>query len=68
MLGVWTRISGISEVRAAMMAGWRELSTLTKIFYIGGQVSFIGLAIMILTVRTSIDAIWEFLKRCPFCM
>ena len=51
-----------------MMAEWSQLSTLTKIFYIGGLVSFIGLAIMILTGMTSIGAIWELLKRCPLCM
>ena len=52
-----------------MMAEWRELSTLTKIFYIAGLVSFIGLAIMILTAMTSISEIltWKF-KLCPSCM
>jgi hypothetical protein len=49
------------------MTEWRELSMLTKIFYIGGQISFIGPAIMILTGMTSIGAMWEHLKRCPFC-
>jgi len=51
-----------------MMSEWRQLSTIAKIFYIGGLVSFIGLAIMILTGMTSISAIWELLKRYPFCM
>jgi hypothetical protein len=51
-----------------MMAEWRKLTTMTKIFYIGGLISFIGLAIMILTGVTSIGAIWDLLKRCPFCM
>lgn len=51
-----------------MMAEWREFSTMIKIFFICGLVSFIGLAIMILTGITSIGAIWELLKRCPFCM
>jgi hypothetical protein len=41
-------------------------------FYIGGLISFIGPAVMILTGMTSIGAIlaqkWELLKRCPFCM
>jgi hypothetical protein len=37
-----------------VIAEWRELSTLTKIFYIAGLVSFIGLAVMILTGMTSI--------------
>ena len=36
------------------MAEWKELSTMTKIFYIGGLVSFIGLAVMILTGLTSL--------------
>jgi hypothetical protein len=51
------------------MSGWREFSTLTKIFYIGGLISFLGWAITILTGITSISAIlaqkWELLKRCP---
>jgi hypothetical protein len=52
-----------------MMAGWMELSTImTKIFYFGGLVSFLGLAIMILTGMASIGAIWELLERCPWCM
>ena len=51
-----------------MMAGGKEHSTMTKIFYIAGLVSFIGLAIMILTGMTSIGAIWEHLKRCPWCI
>jgi hypothetical protein len=50
------------------MAEWREFSTLNKIFYIVGLVSFLGLAIMILTGMTSIGAIWALLKRRPFCM
>jgi ABC-type multidrug transport system fused ATPase/permease subunit len=45
-----------------MIAQWRQLSTLTKVFYIGGLVSFIGLGIMILTGMTSIGAKWELLK------
>jgi len=51
-----------------MIAEWKELSTMAKIFYIGGLISFIGLAIMILTGVTSIGAIWELFKRCPFYM
>jgi len=43
------RNSGVS-----MMAGWRKLSMLTKIFYICGLVSLVGLAIIILTGMTSI--------------
>ena len=31
-------------------------------------ISFIGLAIMILTGMTSIGAIWEIFKLCPLCM
>ena len=38
-----------------MIAEWRQLSTLTKIFYIGELVSFLGLANMILTGMTSIN-------------
>ena len=38
-----------------MIAEWRQIGTLTKIFYIGGLVSFLGLAIMILTGMTSIN-------------
>jgi hypothetical protein len=43
--------------------------TLTKIFYIGGLVSFIGLVVMILTGLTSIGDIlsWKF-NLCPWCM
>jgi hypothetical protein len=51
-----------------MIADWRELSTPTKIFHIGDLISFIGPAIMILTGMTSIGAIWELLKLCPWCM
>ena len=54
------------------MADWRQLGTMTKIFYIAGLIGFIGLALMILTGMTSIGAIlaqkWELLKLCPFCM
>jgi len=59
-------------MRVTMMAKWRELSTLTKIFCIFGLISFIGLAIMILTGVTSIGDILalksELLKLCPWCM
>ena len=41
----------------SMIADWRQLSTLTKIFYIVGLISFIGPAIMILTEMTRIGAI-----------
>jgi DMSO/TMAO reductase YedYZ heme-binding membrane subunit len=55
-----------------MMAEWRHLSTITRIFYICGLIGFIGLAIMILTGITSIGDIlakkWELLKQCLFCM
>lgn len=37
-----------------------------EVFYIAGLSSFIGLIIMILTGMTSIGAIWELLKRCPW--
>jgi hypothetical protein len=55
-----------------MMIEWRELSTLTKVFYTGGLISFIGLVIMVLTRKMSIWDIlawkWDLLKRCPWCM
>lgn len=51
-----------------MMAEWRDLATLTKVFYIAGLISFIGLAVMILTGMTSIGAIRELRKLCPWCM
>jgi hypothetical protein len=51
-----------------MLSEWRQLSTLTRIFYIVGLSSFIGLAVMILTSMTGIGAIWELFKRRPFCM
>jgi hypothetical protein len=51
-----------------MMSEWKELSAMTKIFYIAGLVSFIGLAFMILTGMTTIGAVWELLTRRPFCM
>ena len=38
-----------------MIVEWRQLSTLTKTFYIGGLVSFLVLAITILTGMTSIN-------------
>ena len=38
-----------------MIVEWRQLRTLTKTFYIGGLVSFLGLAITILTGMTSIN-------------
>jgi hypothetical protein len=52
-----------------MIAEWREFSTIAKIFYIGGVVSAIGLAVMILSGMTSIGDIvgWK-LKLCPLCM
>jgi hypothetical protein len=58
---MWTRISGLSD--------WRQLSTMTKISYIGGLISFIGLAIMILTGVTCIGAILALkFKLYPWCM
>lgn len=51
-----------------MISEWRELSTLTTVFYIGGFVSFIGLVVMILTGLASIGYIlawkWKLLKLC----
>ena len=56
-----------------MMAEWEQLNALTKIFYIVGLISFIGLAIMVLTGVTGIfgDILAlksELLKLCPWCM
>jgi cell division protein FtsL len=52
-----------------MIIGWKELSMSTKVFYIVGLVSAIGLAVMILSGKVSIwDVItWKF-KLCPWCM
>jgi hypothetical protein len=50
------------------MIEWKELSRGMKVFYIAGLISAIGLAIMILTGVTCIGAIWDLLKRCPWCM
>jgi len=43
------------------MSDWRQLSAITKIVYIGGLISFLALALMILTGMTGIGAIWELL-------
>jgi hypothetical protein len=52
-----------------MMSEWRQLSTITKVFYIGGLISAIGPAIMILTGMTSIGAMLALkFKLCPWCM
>lgn len=54
------------------MSEWMERSGMTKIFYIGGLVSAIGLAVMILTGITSIGDIVakerELIKACRWCM
>ncbi len=54
------------------MSGWRQICTTTKIFYIAGLISFLGLAMMILTGVTSIGDILalklELIKLCPWCM
>ncbi|HIJ77089.1 MAG TPA: hypothetical protein HPP81_10290 [Deltaproteobacteria bacterium] len=51
------------------MSEWKRLCKMTKIFYIGGLISFIGLAIMILTGMTSIGAMLALkFKLCPWCM
>ena len=50
------------------MAEWRLLSTIAKIFYIGGRTGFLGPATMIVTGMTGIGAIWELLKRSPLCV
>jgi hypothetical protein len=53
----------------SMMAEWSQLSTITKIFYIGGLISFLGLAIINLTGMTSIGDISTCkIKLCPWCM
>jgi hypothetical protein len=49
------------------MSDWRQLSTITNTFYIGGLISFLGLALMILTGMTGIGAIWELIEPCPLC-
>ena len=51
-----------------MIAEWRQLGRLTKIFYVCELVGLMGSAIMIPTGLTGIGAIWEVLKRRPFCM
>jgi hypothetical protein len=56
-------------MRRAMMIEWRELSGMTKIFYITGLVSVIGLAVMILTGMVGIGNIvawkWETAQTVP---
>jgi hypothetical protein len=49
-----------------MISGWKGLSKMTKIRYIGGRIGFIGLAIIVLLGVTGISAIltWKF-KLCP---
>jgi hypothetical protein len=51
-----------------MIAEWRQLGTVAKIFYIGGLISFIGLVVMILCGMISIGDIWELLTRYPLCV
>jgi hypothetical protein len=52
-----------------MMADWRQLSTMTNIFYVGGLISVIGLAVMSLTGMTNIGDILALkFKLCPWCM
>ena len=47
----------------------RELSVMTKIFYIAGLVSAIGLGLMILSGKVSIgDALGLQYRLCPWCM
>jgi hypothetical protein len=49
-----------------MMAERRELSVMTKIFYIDGLVSAIGLELMILSGKVSIgDALGLQYRLCP---
>ncbi|MGA3118720.1 MAG: hypothetical protein ABSF90_30385 [Syntrophobacteraceae bacterium] len=52
-----------------MLSDWRQVSTIAKILYIGGLISFIGLVVMILTGLTSIGdvIIWKF-KLCQWCI
>lgn len=51
------------------MSEWKELSTLTKVLYIGGQISFIGPASMILAGMTGTDTVlapkWDPVRLCP---
>ncbi len=56
-----TQIGIENDIIQHMMAEWRELGTLTKIIYIGGVVSAIGLAVMILSGMTGAGGIlsWE---------
>ena len=58
---------GVCGIRP-WISGGKDRSTIAKVFYIGGLVSFIGPAIMILTGMTCIGAVWELLKLCPLCM
>ena len=52
-----------------MMAERKELSVMTKIFYIDGLVSAIGLELMILSGKVSIgDALGLQYRLCPWCM
>ena len=55
-----------------MMIELKELSRSTKVFYIAGLVSAIGLEVMILSGKVSIGAIlawqWKLIKLCPWCM
>jgi hypothetical protein len=52
-----------------MIIEWKELSVMTKVFYIVGLVSAVGLVVMILTGMTSIGAILALkFKLCPWCM
>lgn len=52
-----------------MKSDWKQLSTMWKMLYIGGLVSFIGLVVMILSGVASIDEIlMRPVKFCPWCM
>jgi len=52
-----------------MIIEWKEPSRMTKIFYIAGLVSAIGLELMILSGKVSIeDALGLQYRLCPWCM
>jgi hypothetical protein len=66
--GARPRISGLPEIRVVYDGRMETTQHNSEDFLHGGLTSFRGLTIMILTGMTGIGAIWEFLKRRPFCM
>jgi len=69
-MGTSFRFFGNGE--GIMIIAWKDLSTMTKIFYVAGLVSAVGLGVMILTGWTCIGDIlawkWKLIKLCPWCM